>query len=38
MYINPFLAGAISIVMVEMMLLIGVAVFKAYTEKGDSND
>lgn len=38
MYINPFLAGAISIVMVEMMLLIGVAVFKAYTEKGDPND
>ena len=38
MYINPFLAGAVSIVMVEMMLLVGVAVFKAYTNRGDKDD
>ena len=38
MYINPFLAGAVSVVMIEMMLMIGVAVFQAYVKNGGKDD
>lgn len=38
MYVNPILAGALSVVIVEMALLIGVAVFKAYVSKEGHDD
>lgn len=33
MYINPFVAGALSIVMIELIIIVGIAIINTFKKK-----